>query len=244
MVEFYGADEPSHNRQVAGFLWEGFLRGDGLLVIATPRRRESIAGNLTKLGADVALARRQGQLSMLDARETLEKILAGEEPDAFRFESVIGEALGAVRSRTPEAGICAYGEMVGVLWEEGRTVAALRLEECWNNLLARGGVELFCGYPVDIFAPEFANPEVRQVVHAHSRTVAAGADGEIASVLSRAIGEILGAGAEALCASAAAENTILELRRSFPEKAEEILVRARSYYSSCQSTDGSVFLVG
>ena len=45
-VQFYKADEPSLNRNVAKFLWDGLLEGEGLLVIATPQRRESLATQL------------------------------------------------------------------------------------------------------------------------------------------------------------------------------------------------------
>ena len=44
-VQFYKADEPSLNRNVASFLWDGLLRGDGLVVIATQQRRESLVSH-------------------------------------------------------------------------------------------------------------------------------------------------------------------------------------------------------
>src|SRR4051812_15087710 len=50
-VQFYKADEPLLNRNVGRFLWDGLLRGDALLVIATPERRESVSSHLDRLGA-------------------------------------------------------------------------------------------------------------------------------------------------------------------------------------------------
>src|SRR6266566_211343 len=92
-VQFYKADEPLLNRNVGNFLWEGLLRGDGLLVIATRQRRESLSSHLGRLGADVALARREGQLAMLDAHEVLTRFMVNGQPEGDRFQDAIGEAL-------------------------------------------------------------------------------------------------------------------------------------------------------
>src|SRR5438105_2779576 len=88
-VQFYKADEPLLNRNVGQFLWEGLLRGDGMLVIATPQRRDSLAGQLTRLGTDVAIALRERQLAMLDAHQVLARVMIGGEPDWQCFYSVI-----------------------------------------------------------------------------------------------------------------------------------------------------------
>src|SRR6202035_3562291 len=84
-VQFYKADEPLLNRNVGQYLWEGLLRGDGLLVIATPERRESLAGHLRRMGADVETAVRERQLAMLDAQATLARCMAAGEPDDRAF---------------------------------------------------------------------------------------------------------------------------------------------------------------
>src|SRR5438309_1642442 len=111
-VQFYKADEPLLNRNVATFLWNGLLAGDGLLVIATRQRRDSIVSCLERLGTDVALARREGQLTLLDAHEMLARILRGGRPDWIRFQDTVQDALRSARPRSVEAGVSAYGEMV------------------------------------------------------------------------------------------------------------------------------------
>src|SRR6059058_590201 len=62
-VQFYKADEPLLNRNVGRFLWDGLLRGDALLVIATAERRESLGSHLDRLGADVSLIRSRRQFA-------------------------------------------------------------------------------------------------------------------------------------------------------------------------------------
>ena len=39
-----------------------------------------------------------------------------------------------------------YGEMVGLLWDRGQAVAAMRLEDFWNELAMDLPFTLLCGY--------------------------------------------------------------------------------------------------
>lgn len=41
-----------------------------------------------------------------------------------------------------------YGEMVALLWDEGRRDAALELENLWNHLASRHRFTLLCAYPL------------------------------------------------------------------------------------------------
>jgi hypothetical protein len=241
-VQFYKADEPALNRNVASFLWDGMLRGDGLLVIATPLRRECLSEHLGRLGADIAQARREGQLAMLDADETVARYMVEGRPDWEMFEAAIGEALQRVCVRVPAAGVCAYGEMVGVLWEAGRKDAALRVEEYWNSLIARYGITLFCGYPIDVFESDFHSGQIEDVLCAHTHVLSTGANGELGDALNRAMDELLGATADEARASMQnslssagpvlpeAESAIFWLRNNIPEHADKILARARAHY--------------
>jgi len=250
-VQFYKADEPSLNRNVAKFLWDGLLQGDGLLVIATPQRRESLATQLGRLGADVALTRREGQLAMLDAHEMLARFMVKGQPDQKRFQDVIAEALQRARPRAADGGVCAYGEMVGVLWEAGQTEAAIRLEECWNQLLQCGGIKLFCGYPIDIFAGNFDKGHVDGVICTHTHVLPTGPNGDLSEAIHLAMDELLGARAEEMRSSMRAdisssgmaipeaENAILWLRSNVPDNAETILACARSHYQASQATRGA-----
>jgi MEDS: MEthanogen/methylotroph, DcmR Sensory domain len=243
-VQFYKADEPLLNRNVGNFLWDGLLRGDGLLVIATRQRRESLSSHLSRLGADVALARQEGQLAMLDARDVLARFMVNGQPDWDLFQAAIGDALQLARPRVANATISAYGEMVGVLWEAGETEAAIRLEDCWNRLLHCGGITLFCGYPIDVFANDFESGRLHDVLCAHSKILPTGANGDLRDALHQAMDERLGARADEVRVSMKAgipslglalpeaESAILWLRRNVPEEAEGILAAARSHYDA------------
>src|SRR5437660_620018 len=128
-VQFYQADEPRLNRNVGRFLWEGLLRGDGLLVVSTPQRRLSLLDNLRRVGADILTALGERQLVMLDADETLGRFMVNGKPDPDFFENTMLETLRRVEPRGTDAGVRAYGEMVGVLWQARQFEAAIQLEE-------------------------------------------------------------------------------------------------------------------
>jgi hypothetical protein len=56
-----------------------------------------------------------------------------------------------LKGRADRTVVRAYGEMVDVLWKEGRSRAAIRLEMLWNALAMRSGVALLCGYAMANF---------------------------------------------------------------------------------------------
>ena len=141
LVQLYGNDDQLLVRNVCRFLAAGARRGDGLLVVATPEHRLAIERSL---GDEVS-----ARLALLDARTTLDRIMVDGEPDAGCFTRVIGPALRVLRARAPSGKVRAFGEMVGLLWQDGQAGAAERLEEHWNDLLRGSEASLFCAYPID-----------------------------------------------------------------------------------------------
>ena len=51
----------------------------------------------------------------------------------------------------PGCRLVAYGEMVALLWAQGKRDATLRLEELWNELAERHTFDLLCAYPIGAF---------------------------------------------------------------------------------------------
>ena len=100
----------------------------------------------------------------LDADTTLSSLLVDGEPDRDRFRSVVGTLLSDLCSRHA-GGVSVYGEMVGLLWSQGRVAAALRLEELWNELQRELPFSLLCGYRIE-GSPDSADLDL--IRHAHS----------------------------------------------------------------------------
>jgi PAS domain-containing protein len=126
--------------------------GDIAIVIATKSHRELLVEELRLRKIDVSAARRAGRFIELDAAEMLSKFMVEGEPDIDKFEDSIGSLISEAAARiTPGRCIVAYGEMVALLWAEGKRDATLRVEELWNGLAERHTFDLLCGYPIGIF---------------------------------------------------------------------------------------------
>ncbi|HEV2641801.1 MAG TPA: MEDS domain-containing protein, partial [Candidatus Elarobacter sp.] len=132
MVQFY-EDEPFLAGAVAEFLGAGLAAAQPLLVVATRSHRKAFAKELTTRGFDVTRAEHSGQLTWLDAHDTLAAFMDGASPDAVRFRSVIGGAMMRARHGRDDTVVRAFGEMVNLLWADGNTDGAVRLEQLWND---------------------------------------------------------------------------------------------------------------
>jgi PAS domain S-box-containing protein len=209
-------------------------------VVATPNHTVSFIRQLELLDAQPTRAVRQGQLQLLDAERTLNSFMVDGEPDEALFRATVEPALEGLRTVWEGAGKRAYGEMVGILWAQGRLSTALQLEELWNNLLESMDLQLFCGYPIDIFGAEFQSDAVDKVLRSHTHVWPTDQDGDLERAVHKAIEDFApGAYVKRLAAEPLlgphlvipkAEKVILELRAS--EQSQDILGRARQYYQT------------
>jgi PAS domain S-box-containing protein len=150
-VQFY-EDDTFLATAVCEFLVGGLKSGQPAVVIATPAHRKSFVSRLRAQGIDVAAARRSGQLTLLDARQTLNRFMNGPTPDGRRFRAVIGAVIEKSLGGREGASVCAYGEMVDLLWKEGNAEGAIRLEDLWNTLAKSYDFSLLCAYNMGNFA--------------------------------------------------------------------------------------------
>jgi DcmR-like sensory protein len=169
VVQLYGEDEQLLVRNVSGFVREGLRRGEGVLLVATRQHTEAFIRRLSDDGADPTAAIEEGRLRLLDAQGTLARFMVDGEPSWDLFQSVIGAAAREVRARVKGGRLRAFGEMVGLLWNEGKHSAAIRLEEHWNRLLRSESLSLYCAYPIDVFGGELPSPALDDLfaVHTH-----------------------------------------------------------------------------
>jgi signal transduction histidine kinase len=169
-VQFYEADEFLLD-SLSSYVREGLETGDACVVVARPEHREGLDARLRACGLDTNAACASGRLVMLDAAETLSLFMSNDAPDPRRFEEVVGRVL----ARAAEAGgrVRAFGEMVALLWADGNTEAALRLEGLWNGLQEARAFRLFCAYPLKGFDGEAHGAPLAGVCAAHSHVIPA-----------------------------------------------------------------------
>ena len=169
-VQFYDADAYLTS-EVARYLAEGLRKGDAAIVIATQAHKRGIMADLKRLGVDWKQARDEGQLVILDARQTLASFMTGALPDSNRFELVIGGQVRKAVEYCAAGRARAYGEMVDILWKDGNGTAAIALERLWNDLLARYDLSLLCAYAMNGFANAADQETFRAVCEAHTHVL-------------------------------------------------------------------------
>lgn len=140
-------DEPAFSTRIAEFLAEGLRQDDAILVLATPAHVGAIERSLDQLGFDSARLRRNPRFIVLDAEQALSQICANGAPNSILFGAVIGAAL----QRAQDAGrrVRAFGELVSLLWRQGRRDDAVVVEQLWNELIGFHPIALLCGYQFD-----------------------------------------------------------------------------------------------
>jgi PAS domain S-box-containing protein len=167
-VQFYERDE-FLIESVAGFIGAALGAKESAIVIATKPHRDALDNHLRKDGVDIETARRTGSYFSLDAAETMAKFMVNGVPDEPLFEQVIG-GLVARAARQGNA-LRAFGEMVALLWAEGNSEAAIRVEKLWNKLGEDHAFSLFCAYPMNGFSNSANGQPLVHICQEHSRVI-------------------------------------------------------------------------
>ncbi len=172
VVQFYESDAYLAD-QVGRFIGMALGAGDAAIVIATQVHREEIERNLASRGLDMPRATSQGRYMPLDAAGTLSKFMVDGMPDAERFHKVIGGTLSQAKqaARSKDARVAAFGEMVALLWAEGKQDAAIRLEQLWNGLAETHAFSLRCAYPISGFGGGSDSEPFLKICAEHSSVV-------------------------------------------------------------------------
>lgn len=163
-VQFY--DRETDLAHVVGEYLSNAIRTDAVaLVIATETHRRAFEAELADAGIDTAGACEAAKLIFLDAASTLAAFMPHGEIDGSAFREVVGSV---VRQAT-EAGrrVCAYGEMVSLLWDAGHVPAAIELEELWNDLGRELQFSLLCAYNHDSVSGAEHEESLRTICHLH-----------------------------------------------------------------------------
>lgn len=243
-LEFHRPGERGIGRSAGRFL-AGALRAHGAaLAIATARTGSDILAELTRLGVDTLAAIEEQRLVVLDSADTVSRFTRDNVVDAAQFASTVGQTVRAAHQRAAGAPLRAYGDMVGVLWLRRERDAAIELERLWNALQRELGFALFCGYPIDVFGPDFCGDEIAQVLEEHTHMMPGTATADLAHALDRAMDDVLGAQAGEVRSRIGARNVqrgatmprpehvVLWLRAHEPQIATPVLDRARSLYDA------------
>jgi MEDS: MEthanogen/methylotroph, DcmR Sensory domain len=225
---------------VAEYIGAGLRRGEAAVVIATPQHRAALLGRIACSDASL--------LRILDAEETLAKIMADGMPQWKTFHEVVGGMIAELRLRRPA--VRAYGEMVDVLWQRGEREAAVRLEEYWNELGRLQTFSLLCAYYMDPLDSQAYDGPLECVCKTHTHLVPARDTARFDEAVREASGRILDQPLAQLLLALAANHrpetrmpagqaTLFWLKQNMPRTAEKILEEMRARALSEQRAEAS-----
>jgi PAS domain-containing protein len=173
VVQFYEDD---------GFLLDTLMQsvapalesGAAVVIVATKLHRDGLKHRLKQRGVDINGAVHDGRYIALDAAETLDRICRAGKVGRSLFQQIVG---GLVRLAQRENGhtrkVLIFGEMVALLWADGKRDEAIRLEQLWNDLAQERVFSLICAYPLSGFARAEHEKALHQICAEHSTVFAA-----------------------------------------------------------------------
>jgi hypothetical protein len=86
---------------------------------------------------DVEAARERGQMTVLDAEELLSRFMRDGMPHPPTFLGLAADIVGQARAGGRYPRVRWWGEMVNLLWERGNVAASMKLEDLFDQYVAR-----------------------------------------------------------------------------------------------------------
>jgi PAS domain S-box-containing protein len=169
VVQFY-SHEDALVHQLSDFVGMALAAGSSAVVIATKGHEDRLSQRLRQQGLDLKRALALGRYVPLDASETLSMFMVAGMPEASRFVDVMSRLIARASAAADDASkrVVAFGEMVSLLFAEGRSEAAIRLEKLWNQLARSQPFSLYCAYPSQGFCREEHADALLKICAEHS----------------------------------------------------------------------------
>lgn len=154
-VHFYEEDIAFRDRIMA-YVDARLGSGNSVIVITRPQLLSQLKHRWLPLYQDRFIG--------LDASKALSSFMVHGKPNGERFMQSIGRCVLEAANNSQH--VYAFGDVVALLWEEGKYDAALEVEHLWNELGAFFPLTLLCAYP-DAFTSS-DNSGKRRICDAHS----------------------------------------------------------------------------
>ena len=165
-VEFY-SDETEFVVGFTHFIENALAAGTAVISVVTKSHQESLLQSLREHGVDMVAAIDQGRYVALDVGDMLSTFMVKDLPDAEQFLKIASHQIAAAeRASTgnqPRVALC--GECAPVLWEQGKTDAAMEVEHLCEKIARSCDTDVLCGYVLSAFQSE----QETQIYHKNPR---------------------------------------------------------------------------
>ncbi|MGH9617642.1 MAG: MEDS domain-containing protein, partial [Acidobacteriaceae bacterium] len=148
--------------------------GGAAIVVATKPHREGLVQRLS-WSIDLQSVATNRRYIAVDAVDTLSRFIVDDWPDESRFHAVLSGLLleASIGGSSERSSPVVFGEMVALLWAEGKIEAAVRLEQLWNQLAVTHSFQLRCAYPMWGFGQASHDASFKLICAEHSHVIPA-----------------------------------------------------------------------
>jgi hypothetical protein len=242
VVQLY-QDQDFLNRAVCRFAGAALANGEGLILVPTAEHWNAFRPRLEAEGVDVRAAQARGQLTVVDADETLPRFMGKTLPDAPVFLGLAGEIVRRTRAAGSYPKVRWWGEMVNVLWERGDVAASMNLEDLFDRVAREQDIAIFCSFVMDNFDGEIHTHMLPRLGENHSHLIPVEDYARLERTVADALREIVGPDEARVLESKLlseyqapfnmprAQALLLALRQALPAVAVPVLQRSRDLYN-------------
>ncbi len=235
-------DTDALRESVFEFLEAGLRRGSSVLIAAAPGRIGEIFERLKAGKFHPKSLSDSGQLAVLEAEPLLEQVMANGAPEWAAFRSRLGPVLS--RLRPFGRGIRIYSELANTLWGNGKTDAAVGIEDCWNALAVAYPFALYCGFTLDTHCEHSYTGPLEELGRTHSDILGSPEDERFSVALDRASKEVFGISLTQMAGVTrqdgarkfpSGQRTMLWVKRNLPMSTPQLADKARQYFKELRS---------
>jgi hypothetical protein len=170
VVQLY-QDQDFLNRAVCRFAAAALANGEGVILVPTVKHWNAFRPRLIAEGVEVEAAQKRGQLTIVDADETLPRFMHDGMPDSPVFLGLAADVVTRARAGNRFPKVRWWGEMVNILWERGDVAASMNLEDLFDQLAQKHDIAIFCSFLMDNFNGEIHTRLLPRLGENHSHLI-------------------------------------------------------------------------
>jgi len=244
IVQLY-QDQDFLGRAVCRFGVAALANKESFVLLSTLSHWTAWRQRFEAQGVDVEAARQRGQMTVLDAEELLSRFMRDGMPDPPIFLALVTDVVRDARAGGRYRTVRLWGEMVNVLWERGNVAASMKLEELYDQYVAKKlGVTTVCAFLMDNFNPDIHTRMLPMLGTTHSHLIPVEDYARLGRAVAHALREVVGE-EEARVIEARllseyrqafdmprTEALLLALRQVYPALADPVLQRSGELYAA------------
>jgi MEDS: MEthanogen/methylotroph, DcmR Sensory domain len=182
VIHFYSGDDFLLD-SLSQFVSTALRAGDSCFVLATQAHLNGLAQRLKARGVDTDRAIKRRRYVTVDAFQVLAQLMVDGKLDKTRFDDFVRQVVlplkAAAESKLRRVAVC--GEVVALLWADGKAEAAIELEHLWNELATQSSYCLRCFYQIASFSDPRQNELFLKLCAEHARVIPCESDRDLAA---------------------------------------------------------------